>query len=122
MVQIKRAGGLNNGRSRHVTALRPMIQIGIRSMRCRDFRQNTGKPIRIAEDRLKHAVVIKTEFLCRRRIRSFSGNQNRCNHQIAAGLVKVLEIERIIPNLLGILPIIGVSPNFEFQHKDDAVE
>ena len=87
-----------------------------------DFGNHLTKTAGIAENRLKHMIIIKTKFLRCRGIRRFSGDQYGNNGQVPTGLMEVFQIERIIPNLLGILPVIDLRSDLEFQRKNNTLK
>ena len=82
------------------------------------------KRIRIAEKRIVNLVVIVAEDRLPKRtilLRSLSRNQNRNDDSIPTLLVEVLQIQRIIPNLLLVIDKKRVGPDLEFDGKDNAL-
>lgn len=48
-----------------------------------------------------------------------SGNQNGQDGRPVAGLMKVFEIQRVVPHLIDVIALELRFSNFEFHHKDD---
>ena len=114
VVQIERTRRLNDRRSRHIAAEHPSAQINVLRALRREASDYFGQGRRIGEKRFKNMVVVWRGFHAYRSVGGIGCDQNRNYRQIAAGFMKVFQVERIIPNLFPILAGIFVCTNFKF--------